>query len=82
MPETKIFLKNRIYSPIVLLKWWNFSTSFGIGAELHSVFGAKIRFFVERWTHFEIPLDGKEGGRRLMMMIPLHAVSGREQMEF
>ena len=45
MPETKIFLKNRIYSPIVLLKWWNFSTSFGIGAELHSVFGAKIRFF-------------------------------------
>ncbi len=34
------------------------------------------------WTHFEIPLDGKEGGRRLMMTIPLHAASGREQMEF
>ncbi len=82
MPETKIFLKNKM-SPFVLLKLWNFSTSFGIGAELHSVFGAKILFFVERWTHFEIPLDGKEGGRRLMMMmIPLHAANGREQMEF
>ena len=81
MPETKIFLKNKM-SPFVLLKLRGFFRLSSAGAELHSVFGAKIRFFVERWTHFEIPLGGKEGGRRLMMMIPLHAVSGREQMEF